>query len=87
VISKITPTFRRTVSLLTAEDHHAARRAYRLFADNPAHNSLRFKKLAGHANLWSARVTLNVRAVGVRDGDTITCVWIGPHNDFDKLFG
>jgi hypothetical protein len=87
VISKVTPSFWRTLSLLGATDQQAARRAYRLFAENPAHNSLRFKKLAGHPSLWSVRVTLNVRAVGERSGDTITWVWIGSHNDFDKLFG
>lgn len=71
--------------LLTAE-RHAARRAYRLFSENPSHNSLHFKKLTGHDSLWSVRVTLNIRAVGVRSDDTVTWVWIGSHREFDKQF-
>lgn len=54
---------------------------------DPSHNSLRFKKLAGHDALWSVRVTLRVRAVGHREGDTITWVWIGTHSEFDSKFG
>jgi hypothetical protein len=64
---------------------HAVCSAY--FSANPAHNSLQFKKLRRHANLWSVRVTLDVRAVGYREGDIIEWLWIGTHNEFDKLFG
>jgi hypothetical protein len=86
VISKATPSFWRSLNLLSPNDQASARRAYRLFSENPAHPSLRFKKLNGHADLWSVRATLSVRAVGHRTGDTITWVWIGLHRDFDKLF-
>jgi len=65
----------------------SARRVFRLFSENPAHNSLQFKKLRGHANLWSVRVTLDVRAVGYREGNIIEWLWIGTHNEFNKLFG
>lgn len=65
----------------------AARRAFRQFVTDPSHNSLRFKKLAGHDNVWSVRVTLSIRAVGARDGDMITWVWIGTHSEFDSKFG
>ena len=75
------------MAALPASDQAAARRAYGLFAINPFHPSLRFKKLAGHAAFWSVRVTLNVRAVGDRAGDTIAWFWIGTHAEFDKLFG
>ena len=64
----------------------AARRAFRLFVENPGHNSLHFKKLSGHADLWSARVSLDIRAVAQRHGETVTWVWIGTHSGFDKLF-
>jgi hypothetical protein len=72
---------------MSAANRKAAKRAYKLFVQDPAHNSLRFKKLAGHERLWSVRVTISVRAVGHRDGDTITWVWIGPHAEFDNRFG
>ncbi len=62
-------------------------RAYSLFAENPEHPSLRFKKLGGYDHVWSVRINEQYRAVGERDGDTIVWVWIGSHNDFDTLFG
>ena len=65
----------------------AARQAYQLFAANPEHPSLRFKKLQGYANVWSVRINEQYRAVGERDGDTIEWAWIGSHNDFDSRFG
>ena len=87
MISRATPSFWRTLRALTAADQQAARRAYRRFAVDPSHNSLRFKKLAAHESLWSVRVTLSVRAVGHREGDTITWVWVGSHSEFDGKFG
>jgi len=72
---------------LSAADQQAARLAYRQFVGDPFHNSLRFKKLSGHTDLWSVRVTISVRAVAHRDGDTVVWVWIGSHNEFDSKFG
>jgi Txe/YoeB family toxin of Txe-Axe toxin-antitoxin module len=65
----------------------AARAAYRIFAKDPWHPSLRFKKLGGYENVWSVRIGAQYRAVGERTGDKIAWSWIGSHNDFDKLFG
>jgi len=65
----------------------AARRAYQLFAADPEHPSLHFKKLQGYANVWSVRVNEQYRAVGERAGDTIEWAWIGSHNEFDSKFG
>jgi hypothetical protein len=59
----------------------------RLFSANPAHNSLQFKKLRGYAKLWWVRGTLEIRAVGYREGDIIEWGWIGTHKELDKLFG
>jgi plasmid maintenance system killer protein len=72
---------------LDPQVREAARRAYGLFAENPDHPSLRFKKLSGYENVWSVRINEQYRAVGDRTGDTIVWVWVGSHNDFDKLFG
>ena len=86
MISRATPSFWRALRALSKPDQAAARRAYRQFVADPSHNSLRFKKLAGHESLWSVRVTLSVRAVGHREGDTIIWVWIGTHAEFDNRF-
>jgi len=60
--------------------------AFQLFAENPNHPSLRFKKLQGSDRIWSVRISEPYRAVGVCSGDTIEWIWIGTHNEFDNLF-
>ena len=64
----------------------AAREAFRLFRDNPAHPSLSFERLRGHAESWSVRITGSYRAVGWKRGDRIVWYWIGTHAQFDKRF-
>jgi hypothetical protein len=62
-----------------------ARKAYRLWRDNPSHPSLHFKRIHGDEALYSVRVGLGWRAVGLLEGDTITWFWIGSHADYDTL--
>ncbi len=81
------PSFWRAYQNLDARSREAARRAYRLFMQNPGHPSLRFKKLGGYEEVWSVRINERYRAVGERRGDSMTWVWIGTHNEFDNLFG
>jgi hypothetical protein len=64
---------------------NASRKAYRLFAENPNHPSLAFKKLPPYPNLYSARVTYQYRVVGRLDGDTLTWFFIGTHAEYDRL--
>ena len=85
--SRTRPSFWRAYGTLDPRTREAARRAYRLFAREPSHPSLRFKKMGGYENVWSVRITQKYRAVGERRGDTIIWVWVGTHNEFEKLFG
>jgi Txe/YoeB family toxin of Txe-Axe toxin-antitoxin module len=87
VKSRTRPGFWRAYESLDLRTREAARRTYRLFTENPDHPSLRFKKLGGYQDLWSVRITEQYRVVGERQGDTLTWLWIGTHNEFDKLFG
>ena len=50
--------------------------------ENPAHPSLHFKKIG---NLWSARVGINYRAVAVEDGEDFIWVWVGPHDEYQRM--
>lgn len=81
------PSFWRAYAALDPRVRLAARRAYEAFHQHAEHPSLRFKRLQGYGNVWSVRIDEQYRAVGVRDGDTITWVWIGSHNEFDSKFG
>ena len=62
-----------------------ARRCYRLWQENPAHPSLHFKQIHGQESLYSVRVGLEWRALGLLEGNMITWFWIGPHAEYDTL--
>ena len=81
------PSFWQAYARLDLRTREAARKAYRLFANDPAHPSLRFKKLGRYDNIWSVRINEQCRAVGERRGDAMIWFWVGTHNDFDNLFG
>jgi len=34
--------------------------------------------------VWSVRITLGYRALGIVDGDIITWFWIGSHQDYER---
>ena len=86
MISKVRPSFWRAYERLAPSVKARARLAYQLFAQNPDHPSLRFKKLQGGDDFWSVRINEQYRTVGRRSGDTIEWIWIGTHNEFDNLF-
>ena len=81
------PSFWRAYERLDDKTREAARKAYRLFEQDPFHPSLKFKKLGGYERIWSVRITDQYRAIGERQGDSISWAWIGTHNEFDNLFG
>jgi Txe/YoeB family toxin of Txe-Axe toxin-antitoxin module len=63
-----------------------ARKAYRRWADNPFHPSLHFKCIDSSEGIWSVRITLSHRALGVMEGDTVTWFWIGNHDDYERFY-
>ena len=83
--SHTTESFRRLFRQLPSDIQQAARNAYRLWSADPYHKSLRFKKVHPTDPIYSVRIGLGWRAVGVRDGDTVIWYWIGSHADYDKL--
>jgi hypothetical protein len=85
VISHTTAIFRRQLAHLPAEVRRRARQAYQLFKHDPNHSSLRFKPIHSSEPIYSVRVGLHHRAVGVRDGNEIVWFWIGSHADYDAL--
>ncbi|TAN32132.1 hypothetical protein EPN28_04950 [Patescibacteria group bacterium] len=59
-----------------------ARRNFALLKENPAHPSLHFKKVG---RLWSARVGPHHRALAVEDGADFIWVWIGAHDEYERI--
>ncbi len=80
------PSFWEAYALLDESIRRRARKAFRLWMQNPFHPSLRFKCINRVENIWSVRVTRGYRAVGVFGGDMVTWFWIGHHDDYERLF-
>lgn len=85
MISHTTERFRKAFRKLPKSVQRQAKEAYKFFSKNPYHPSLRFKQIHSQKQIYSVRVGLGYRAVGVRDGDDIVWFWIGSHADYDKL--
>ncbi|KYC38804.1 hypothetical protein WA1_34955 [Scytonema hofmannii PCC 7110] len=83
--SRTTVRFRRAFADLPEQVQEQIRSAYRLFKQNPAHPSLRFKQVHPILNIYSARISKNYRAVGQIDGDTIIWFWVGSHAEYNRL--
>jgi len=47
---------------------------------------LHFKCINQTENIWSARISLNHRAIGIFEGDTVTWFWAGNHDDYERFF-
>ena len=83
--SRTTREFRDLLASLPDRVRHQAERAYRLFRSDPRHPSLRFKKVEEEANIYSVRIGLGYRALGVMEGSTVVWFWIGSHAECDRL--
>ena len=78
-------TFWKTYAKLDDTTQQKARAAYRLFCENSQHPSLKFKKVHDNLPMYSARVCLNYRAVGILENNEIIWFWIGHHDAYEKL--
>ncbi|KAB2862153.1 MAG: hypothetical protein F9K46_07430 [Anaerolineae bacterium] len=85
MISRTTERFRKSLENLPPQIRRQARQAHLLFRENPYHPSLHFKQIHPAKPIYSARVNIDYRVVGLRDGDEIIWFWIGTHSDYDKL--
>lgn len=86
--SKRTKSFKKAFDALPTSVQEEARNAYKQFAQNPSHPSLRFKKMEPTSRgFWEARVGLHYRAVGVMDESVIAWFWIGTKEAFKTKFG
>jgi len=83
--SRVTRKFWRLFSGLPDDVQRDAKRAYGLFQSDPTHPRLQFKKLQGEENIYSVRIGLGYRALGVMNKDRIVWYWIGNHSEYDRL--
>jgi hypothetical protein len=83
--SRLTDEFVDLFAKLPAAVQNQARKNYQLWRANPSHPGLHFKRVHGQEDMYSVRVGLGWRALGLVDGGTIYWFWIGSHSDYDKI--
>ncbi|MCS6918210.1 MAG: hypothetical protein NZM28_00395 [Fimbriimonadales bacterium] len=83
--SRTTRRFRKALENLPSEVQRQAKEAYRLFRQNPFHPSLHFKRVHPTEPLYSVRITHSYRAIGLWEGDAIEWIWIGAHDEYERL--
>jgi len=83
--SFLLPEFLTLYRALPESVRQQARQAYGLFQQDPHHPSLRFRRIHPTRPVFSARVGLHYRVVGIREGDEISWFWIGSHAEYDQL--
>ena len=83
--SQITEDFVACFQKLPDAVKGQARRNYRLWKSNPYHPSLHFKRVHLTQPIYSVRIGIGWRVLGLLEGDTITWFWIGSHADYDKV--
>ncbi len=79
------PLFWRHYQQLPEDVRKLADKTYELLKAAPQHPSLRFKKVGKRKQLWSVRVGIHYRALGVQKPEGIVWFWIGTHAEYDKL--
>jgi hypothetical protein len=81
--------FRDLFRSLQEQVQEQARHSYKIWKHNPFHPSLHFKQIHSSEPLWSVRIGLGWRALGLRERDdmqdTIYWFWIGSHADYDRM--
>ena len=83
--SKSTRSFRSLYAKLPKSIKAEAKKAYLQFKTNPSHPGLQFKCVQKKAKVYSARINLDYRVLGTLDGNEILWMWIGSHDEYDKL--
>jgi hypothetical protein len=59
-----------------------SRKNFELLKANPSHPSLYFKKVG---KFWSVRIGANYRALAIEDGRDFIWVWIGTHDEYERM--
>ena len=79
---RATDRFWRRFTTLPEAVQDVAKKNFDLLKHNPSHPSLHFKKVG---NFWSVRAGLRHRALAVEDGEDFIWVWIGTHDDYQRM--
>jgi hypothetical protein len=85
VNSELTDDFLACFQRLPERIRRQARKAYKTWKTNPQHPGIDFKRVGKRSPIYSVRVGIGWRALGVRQDETMLRFWIGPHSEYDRL--
>jgi len=85
VISRATEKFWKLYFDLPTDMQKQAKIAYSQFKDNPYHPSLQFKRIHSVKPIYSVRINIDCRTVGIVDGIEVVWFWIGSHREYEKI--
>ena len=83
--SSVTKEFRKRLDALPAKVQEQADRAYAVWRAEPYHPGLQFKRVSRRQPIYSVRVGIGYRALGLREADHVFWFWIGSHAEYDEL--
>lgn len=83
--SRGTPRFWAAYGALPVDVRDAAQKAYAFFREDTRHPSLRFKRVHETEPVYSVRIGIGYRALGLLENDEVVWFWIGSHADYDRL--
>jgi hypothetical protein len=83
--SRTTERFRKSFDILPPKIKIDAKKVFKNWKSDPYHKSLKFKKIHDKENIYSVRIGISWRALGVKDNNTVIWFWIGSHSDYNNL--
>ncbi len=83
--SHLTDEFLRCFRNLPKRIQNLAKKTYRLWKQDPTHPSIDFKSVSKKRPIFSVRVGIGWRALGIKQEDTMIWFWIGSHAEYSKL--
>jgi hypothetical protein len=82
--SRTLPRFWKQFAALPLAVQLRAHRAYHLWRINPLARSLYFKSVSDSEPVYSVRIGMGYRALGLVEGDTIYWYFIGDHDAYER---
>ena len=85
MISKATRKFWKLYKDLPTNIQAQAKATYKQFKKDPYYPSLHFKQVHSTKPVYSARISLDYRAIGILQDNKVGWFWIGPHDEYEQL--
>lgn len=79
------PQFWKLYHQLPKNVQRQANKAYQLWLQDTRMPGLQFKRVSPRRPVYSVRVGITYRALGLLHEDTVTWFWIGHHDEYERL--